>query len=204
VLVAAPTRDARARLSSVLDGDPSLQTRIAAHLRKAGCDAAGPSVRMAYVPQAEESWVAPEYHIEFANGTPVDVPAPDPVRMQEISLTVTLGAAVHPAYALAQDRINLGRSTEVRDHRNHLIRTNHVVFTDEGDATNNTVSRRHAHIDYDVRDRGFRITDDRSAHGTSIVRNGVAIPVHPGSRGVRLQSGDEIVLGEARLKVKTT
>jgi hypothetical protein len=34
-----------------------------------------------------------------------------------------------------------------------------------------------------------------------VVRNGVAIPVHPGSRGVRLQSGDEIVLGEARLKV---
>jgi len=27
--------------------------------------------------------------------------------------------------------------------------------------------------------------------------------VHPGSRGVRLQSGDEIVLGEARLRVKT-
>ena len=67
-----------------------------------------------------------------------------------------------------------------------------------------SVSRRHAHVDYDVRARDFRITDDRSAHGTSIVRNGVAIPVHPGSRGVRLQSGDEIVLGEARLKVKTT
>jgi hypothetical protein len=190
VLVAAPSRDARARLSSVLDGDPSLQTRIAAHLRKAGCDAAGPSVRIAYVPHAEESWLAPEYHIEFANGTPVDVPAPDPVRMQAISLTVTLGTAAEPAYALAQDRINLGRGTE--------------VFTDEGDATNNTVSRRHAHVDYDVRARDFRITDDRSAHGTSIVRNGVAIPVHPGSRGVRLQSGDEIVLGEARLKVETT
>jgi pSer/pThr/pTyr-binding forkhead associated (FHA) protein len=76
------------------------------------------------------------------------------------------------------------------------------VFKDGGGATNDTVSRRHAHIDYDARARDFRITDDRSAHGTSVVRNGVAIPVHPGSRGVRLQAGDEIVLGEARLRVK--
>jgi pSer/pThr/pTyr-binding forkhead associated (FHA) protein len=78
------------------------------------------------------------------------------------------------------------------------------VFTDGGGAINDTVSRRHAHIDYDARARDFRITDDRSAHGTSVVRNGVAISVHPGSRGVRLQSGDEIVLGEARLRVNTT
>jgi FHA domain-containing protein len=204
VSVAAPTKDARARLSSVLDGEPSLQTRIAAHLRKSGCDAAGLSVRIAYAPQAEDGWIAPEYHIDFTNGAPADVPPPDPVRAQEIALTVTLGTTAQPVYALTQDRINLGRGVEVRDHRNHLIRTNHVVFTDDGDATNNTVSRRHAHIDYEARARDFRITDDRSAHGTSIVRNGVAIPVHPGSRGVRLQSGDEIVLGEARLKVTTS
>jgi len=48
----------------------------------------------------------------------------------------------------------------------------------------------------------YRLSDDRSAYGTSIVRNGAAIEVPTGSRGIRLQTGDEIVLGEARLKVK--
>ena len=203
VSVVAPTKDARARLSSVLDSDPTLQQRIAAKLRQTGCDTAGLSVRITYVPQAEDGWMAPEYHVEFANGTPVDLPQPEPATVQEIELTITLGAGDKPAYALAKDRINLGRGEEVRDSKNHLVRTNDVVFTDGGGATNDTVSRRHAHIDYDARARDFRVTDDRSAHGTSVVRNGVAIPVHPGSRGVRLQTGDEIVLGEARLKVKT-
>jgi hypothetical protein len=203
VSVVAPTKDARARLSSVLDGDPTLQERITAKLRHAGCDTAGVSVRIVYVAQAEDGWMAPEYHVDFANGAPVDLPQPEPATVQAIELTITLGAGDKPSYALAKDRINLGRGEEVRDSKNHLIRTNDVVFTEGGGATNDTVSRRHAHIDYDARARDFRVTDDRSAHGTSVVRNGVAIPVHPGSRGVRLQSGDEIVLGEARLKVKT-
>jgi predicted component of type VI protein secretion system len=34
-----------------------------------------------------------------------------------------------------------------------------------------------------------------------VSRRGRTIPVPPGSRGVRLHSGDEITLGEARLKV---
>ena len=202
VAVAAPTKDARARLSSVLDADPTLQDRISARLRQSGCDAAGVSVRVTYVSHTEDGWIAPEYHVDFANGAPVELPPPEAAAVHELELTVTLGDADKPVYALTQERINLGRCQEVRDSRNHLIRTNHVVFTDGGGAINDTVSRRHAHIDYDARARDFRITDDRSAHGTSVVRNGVAISVHPGSRGVRLQSGDEIVLGEARLRVK--
>src|SRR5262245_11311617 len=78
VSVVAPTRDARARLSSVLDGTPSLQEKVATRLRKAGCHVAGLHVRVAYVPQRDESWTAPEYHIEFTNGAPVDLPAPEP------------------------------------------------------------------------------------------------------------------------------
>ena len=90
----------------------------------------------------------------------------------------------------------------MRDSRNHLIRTNHVVFKDGAGEVNDTVSRRHAHIDYSEATGDFRIVDDRSAHGTSIVRNGTPIPVHVSSRGVRLQTDDEIVLGEARLRVR--
>src|SRR5262245_20760657 len=44
VSVVAPTKDARARLASVLDSDPTLHDRIAAKLRQSGCDATGLSV----------------------------------------------------------------------------------------------------------------------------------------------------------------
>lgn len=204
VIVLAPTRDARTRLASVLDGTPTLHEKITTRLRSAGCDAAGISVRIVYAPQAEPDWIAPEYHVDFATGAPLDAPAPapEPATPHQITLTITNGLAGQPAYTLTQERINLGRCEDVRDHGHRLIRTNHVAFTERGSAANDTVSRRHAHIDYNGQARDYRIADDRSAHGTSIVRNGAAIPVPAGSRGIRLQSGDEIVLGEARLRVE--
>lgn len=202
VIVLAPTRDERTRLASVLDSTPALHETIAARLRSAGCDVAGIGVRIVYAAQSEPAWIAPEYHIEFVNGAPLDAPAPQPAAPHEITLTITNGVAGRPLYTLTQARINLGRCEDVRDHGQRLIRTNHVAFTDRGSAANDTVSRRHAHIDYNREAHDYRITDDRSAHGTSIVRNGAAIPVPAGSRGIRLQAGDEIVLGEARLRVE--
>jgi hypothetical protein len=202
VSIVAATRDARARFASVIDSDPALQKRIAARLRERGCDATGVLVRVSYVAQAESRWESPEYHVDFGQGAPAEVPAAEPAQAREITLTITNGAADKADYSLVMDRINLGRCEEVRDHRNRLVRTNHVVFKDAAGSTNDTVSRRHAHIDYNERSGDYRLSDDRSAYGTSIVRNGAAIEVPAGSRGIRLQTGDEIVLGEARLKVK--
>ena len=62
--------------------------------------------------------------------------------------------------------------------------------------------RRHAHISHEPRSREFRLHDDGSEHGTGIVRGGRTVPVPRGARGIRLQSGDEIVLGDARLRVR--
>jgi hypothetical protein len=157
-------------------------------------------VRIAYVAQADPAWPCPEFHVDFSRGAAHE-PPPEPAPIHEIKLTITSGTADKPAYALALDRINLGRCAEVRDSRNHLLRTNHVAFTDGAGQANETVSRNHAHIDCSTSGE-YRLFDDRSAHGTSIVRNGRTIVVPPGSRGVRLQPGDEVVLGEARLRVK--
>jgi len=200
--VVAPTRDARARLSSVLEGTPSLQEKIATRLRQAGCEVDRLHVRVAYVAQSEEGWTAPEYHIDFSNSAPSDLPAPVPAQAREIKLTITSGSADKPSYTFSQNRINLGRCEEVRDNRHRLIRTNHVVFKEGAGSANDTVSRRHAHIDYNERSADYRISDDRSAQGTTLVRSGTTIAVPAGSRGIRLQSGDEIFLGDARVKVK--
>jgi predicted component of type VI protein secretion system len=64
------------------------------------------------------------------------------------------------------------------------------------------VSRRHAHITAGPEPDCWRIHDDGSAHGTSVLRNGATIAVRTGARGIRLRDGDEIVLGEARIRVR--
>jgi hypothetical protein len=202
VSIVAVSPDARTRFSGVLAGPPNLHERIGAKLRGAGCDAVGLQVRIAYVAQADPTWTFPEFHVDFSRGAVHEPPPPEPVPTHEITLTITNGVADQPVYALTLDRINLGRCVEVRDSRNRLLRTNHVVFTDAAGAVNETVSRNHAHIDCTARG-DCRLFDDRSAHGTSIVRTGKTVGVPAGSRGVRLQSGDEIVLGDARLRVTT-
>jgi hypothetical protein len=120
----------------------------------------------------------------------------------EIELEVVAGVGGQPVYVFQSSRIDIGRCADVRDRRNRLVRTNHLVFADTDDALNQTVSRRHAHLDYQAAEGAFRVYDDGSEQGTSVARGGRAIAVPPGPRGVRLQSGDEIVLGLARVKVK--
>ena len=199
--VVAVSPDARARFAGVLDSTPTLQERIGKKLRDAGCDVPSLQVKVAYVPQADPAWTSPEFHVDFSRGAVQELPpAPAQAAVHEITLAVINGTADKPAYALTLDRITVGRCAEVRDSRNRLLRTNHVVFTDAAGAVNETVSRAHAHIDC-LPNGECRLFDDRSAHGTSIVRNGKTIGVPAGSRGVRLQSGDEVVLGEARLRV---
>ena len=99
-------------------------------------------------------------------------------------------------------RIDIGRRAEVLDERQRLIRTNHIAFTEDAGDANTTVSRKHAHIVYSAASGDYRLKDDGSAHGTAVIRDGHTIPVPQGTRGTRLQSGDEIVLGEAKLRVR--
>jgi hypothetical protein len=199
--IVASSPDARARFAGVMDGSPTLLERVGRKLRDAGCEVPGLQIRVVYVAQADPTWSTPEFHVDFSRGAVQELPPPEPVPAPEIKLTVSNGAADKPAYALALDRINLGRCAEVRDSRNRLLRTNHVAFTDAAGPINETVSRSHAHIDR-IANGECRLFDDRSAHGTSIVRHGRTISVPTGSRGVRLQNGDELVLGEARLRVR--
>ncbi len=106
------------------------------------------------------------------------------------------------SYSFAAPRIDVGRGAEVRDHRNRLVRTNHVVFTEGAGDINQTVSRTHGHIAYEPVSGHFRLHDDGSEHGTAVVRGGRTISVLRGARGVRLHSDDEVVLAEARVRIR--
>ena len=199
--VVADSPAAHARLSGVLEGSPTLQERITTKLRDAGCPVPGLRVRVSYVAQTAPEWTRPEFHVAFSRSAVQELRPSEPAPIHEITLTVISGSAEKPDYTLTLDCINLGRCAEVRDRRNRLVRKNHVAFIDGAGPINETVSRAHAHIDCDTSGE-YRLFDDRSAHGTSIVRTGRTITVPAGSRGVRLHTADEIVLGEARLRLQ--
>lgn len=205
VHVLAATKADRARMASVLEGDPPLADRIAVRLRDAGCTPPAVRAEVKYASKSQKHWAAPECHVEFdsENAAPAaEAPAPSRVPDAKIELAVTVGSAERKTYAFGAEQINIGRRGDVRDKRQRFLRANHVVFTDAESDVNRSVSRRHAHIVHGPGPGEYRLCDDRSEHGTSIIRQGRPVPVPVGARGVRLQNGDEIVIGQARLKVK--
>ena len=205
VSISAASKDDRARFAAVFESDPTLKDRITARLQEAGCDTTSLQVAVGYVARPGAEWTTSSFHLDFTRGAPapaapamVTDPAPVASAPQELTITVVSGTAEQATYTFRLTRVNLGRCAEVRDTLSRLVRTNHVAFVDIA-SSNQSVSRRHAHIEFV--DRHYRIRDDRSAHGTSVVRHGRTVTVPAGSRGIRLESGDEIVLGEARARV---
>jgi len=82
-----------------------------------------------------------------------------------------------------------------------MHRRNDLAFVEDSEP-NRSVSREHAHIDYDKTTDAYRLFNDRwyergTDCGTRIVRDGVSIEVPRDTRGTRLEPGDEIHFGRA-------
>ena len=127
-------------------------------------------------------------------------PAPAVVLVPARLVTIT-GAASSPELPLDRPRINLGREEEVLDAMGRVFRHNELSFPESAHAANSSVSRAHAHILFDSASGQWRIFDDGSSLGTTLFRDGrrIDVPAHA-SRGVALRPGDEIYLGQARLR----
>jgi hypothetical protein len=120
--------------------------------------------------------------------------------MPRTRLLVLNGQAEQSDYVFSKRRINIGRLDNVLDPKQRLVRRNDVAFKESADSPNSTVSRTHAHIEFDAKSGEFRIFDDHSALGTTVLREGEFVNVPKGtSKGAALRSGDEIVLGQARV-----
>jgi|SRR5215471_3427194 len=203
VSVVAPSLEARGRLEAVFGGDTPLEKRVLDRLRSAGCSPVDLVIDVRYVETADASWNVPEFDLQFARiATPETDRRDLDAEPALIEIRAVVGVMERWAFSLAAPRIDIGRGAEVRDARNRLIRTNHVVFTEGEGGVNETVSRAHAHVSYEAPTGRFRVHDDGSEHGTAIIRGGKTIPVLRGTRGVRLQPDDEVVLGEARVRIK--
>jgi hypothetical protein len=199
VSILAPSDRDRARLEAILDGDTPLAGRVVDRLRAAGCARADLAVHVTYVPRAQKHWTDQQFSLAFARVARQREVAEQPAAPARIELTIVKGSAEQQTYQFACERIDLGRGIEVRDTRTGLLRTNHVAFTDGADV-NRTISRQHAHLSHDAHSRHFWLHDDGSVHGTRIVRKGRMLPVPCGGRGIRVRSGDEIALGDARVQ----
>jgi hypothetical protein len=115
-------------------------------------------------------------------------------------LVVREGSANVGELSLDKPRVYIGRDVDV--YRNGaMVRRNDLVFAEDSDV-NRSVSREHAHIDYDRTTGEYRLFNDRwyargTDCGTRIVRDGVSVEVHRDTRGNRLEPGDEIHFGRA-------
>jgi hypothetical protein len=115
-------------------------------------------------------------------------------------LTIT-GVSSAAEFTLDRLSVNLGREAEIADSLGRAIRRNELFFPESAHEANPSVSRAHAHIRFDAASGEWRIFDDGSSIGTTLFRGGrrIDVPAHAG-RGVALRSGDEIYLGQVRLR----
>jgi hypothetical protein len=124
--------------------------------------------------------------------------------MTPARLVTLLGVSSEPEFMLDRQSINLGREEEICDTLGRTIRRNELFFPEAAHEANPSVSRSHAHIRFDAPSGDWRIFDDGSSIGTTLFREGrrIDVPAHAG-RGVALRSGDEIYLGQVRLRFET-
>lgn len=99
-------------------------------------------------------------------------------------------------------KINIGRETKSQA-ADGFFRTNHIAFVNsENNPENRSVSRQHAHIEWNENTNSFYLFADEGGippHNKMKVRseNGVIERIQTVELGHKLKEGDQIILGEA-------
>jgi hypothetical protein len=206
VTVTVPATDPRRRatIEAVFTEPPALESRVRSRLAELGClDAERVAVTLKVIDATESDDTSQDYRIEYRRNAARQTKRATEraATKRELHLTVLAGTALKSRYRFDEPRINLGRLADVLDRQQRVVRRNQVAFLDNEDAINQSVSRTHAHIQVDASHEAH-LHDDGSTHGTRVVRAGrtINVPRHAG-RGVKLRDGDELILGQARLRL---
>ncbi len=200
----------RVRFEAVVREGWDLKREISERLADRGCPLpAGFDVEAAFDEETHPRFADRRFYVEYLNR---EAPAEDPARPAVLAggtpdsrpileLTVLKGTATQRVYEIEGTRAFLGRLEEVVDPDGRVRRRNDVAFLEAGEI-NSTVSREHARIAWDAESGGYWLRAEQNASGTRIYRGGSTIDVSSHDRrGVRLQPGDEILLGRAAVKV---
>lgn len=210
-LLAADAEE-RVRFEAVVREAWDLKREISERLADRGCPLpAGFDVEVAFDEEAHPRFADRRFYVEYLNREAAPAPAAaaatadtagaPPESRPILELTVLKGTATQRVYEIEGTRAFLGRLEEVVDPDGRVRRRNDVAFLEVGEI-NSTVSREHARIAWDAESGGYWLRAEQNASGTRIYRGGNTIDVSSHDRrGVRLQPGDEILLGRAAVKV---
>lgn len=99
-------------------------------------------------------------------------------------------------------KINIGREAKVQTADGFFRKNNIAFVASESTEANRSVSRQHAHIEWEPESGSFFIFADEGGvppHNKVKVRSvgGVPVKMHATEIGHRLQEGDQVILGES-------
>jgi len=179
-----------------------LDRRILERLAELRCDAPRSlDVSVAMLETVPASW-PPDRVFDIEYQREPDARAESRPTPPVLHVAVLKGTAVEPSFTFREPVVAIGRTDEPTDDLGRM-RRNRVAFTDVRDGVTETVGRAHARLRYDASSGSYLLFDDGSSNGTAIVRDGMTIPVSRlDPRGIRVQSGDEIQVGRARLRIE--
>ncbi|HTM24613.1 MAG TPA: FHA domain-containing protein [Vicinamibacterales bacterium] len=121
-----------------------------------------------------------------------------------LHVSVVKGQCEQAEYTFHEHGIAIGRGAEPTDTFGRT-RRNHVAFLEVRDGVSETVARAHARLQFDPASRAYHLFNESGSNPTFVRRDGRSLRVAPRDpRGVRIQSGDELQLGRAVLKLAVT
>jgi hypothetical protein len=193
----APVNADRAALQAAFD---RLGDRLLGRLEELQCEAPKAiELRPVFLKRVPDEWPHGRlFVIDCERNAELSAPRP---AGRSLQISVVKGAAAGAVYRCSEPAVNVGRMSEATDVLGR-VRCNHVAFQDSVDGVTETVGRAHACFRRDETTGEYRIFDDGSHNGTWIVRRGATIFVPPRDpRGVRVESGDEVRLGRALIRI---
>jgi hypothetical protein len=203
VTICATLPERQAALSAAFE-PPRINEDVRTLLQDSGCQVADDlAVTLRFSENPGEDWKNPVVHVKYVRTAkrgsrqPEPQPIPPPER-RTARLRILEGKTVREFYELTGDVTFVGRGASASGRSiNHA---NHVVFEDNDDPVNRTVSRKHARIVYNAASGDWTLYDESSARGTTLIRAGRTSRIAPGAHGRKLQPGDQIIIGKAVLQ----
>ncbi len=196
VHVAQPNAD-RAALAAVFE---QLPARLRERLAEIRCDMPGDLQSSVAVAQSAQEgrgvlWIECSGDSDGLSRSAADRELP------RLLVSVVKGQCEQAEYTFQDGGIAIGRGAELADSIGR-VRRNDVVFLDVRDGVSETVARAHARLAFDPVSRSYHLFNESGSNPTFVRRDGRSLRVVARDpRGMRVQSGDEVQLGRAVLKL---
>jgi hypothetical protein len=177
-----------------------LEARVRERLAEIRCEIPASLVASVAVTDAPDR-DTPVMWIECRNDGDAAAYRRAPAAPPELRFIVVKGQCDRGEYTFTGGVIPIGRGAEPADAFGR-VRRNDVAFLDVRDGVTETVARAHARVEFDPALRAYVLFNETSSNPTFLLRGGRSLRVNPRDpRGVRVQSGDELQIGRAVLKL---